>query len=166
MKSLTILVPFLLTVHVTAEESLTRTIQNTRGLPIAPLRQMIKPQFFKSLLVSPIEAWITVRGHIVAHRVAGARVVHSELSGKYDALALEMVKNVELRSGWEPPVGSNIRTRRVRFDVMIYKIKDGKMAIGFAQSDEAEGSLGYYYGPASMAVEKDGKWTQVNSGSG
>jgi hypothetical protein len=88
MKSLTILVPYLLTVNVTAEESPTSTIQNMRGLPIAPLRQMVKPQFFKSLLVSPIEAWITVRGHIVGHRVAGARVVHSELSGKYDALAL------------------------------------------------------------------------------
>jgi hypothetical protein len=164
MKPLAILLPLLLVVHATAKESSIRTIQNMRGLPIAPLRQMIKPQFFKSLSVSPVEAWVIVRGHIVNHRFAGARVVHSELDGKYDPLALEMVKNVELRSGWEPPTGSHISTRRVRFDVLVYKIQDGKMAIGFAQSDEAEGSLGYYYGPTSMATEKDGKWTWIKPG--
>jgi hypothetical protein len=165
MKFLAILLSFLLAVHATAADSPTRTIQNMRGLPIAPLRQMVKPHFFKSLLVSPVEGWITVRGHIVNHRFAGARIVHSELNGKYDTLALEMVKNIELRSGWEPPVGSHISTRRVRFDVLIYKIRDGTMAIGFAQSDEAEGSLGYYYGPAFIGTEQGGKWTWVKPGS-
>lgn len=164
MKSLAILLSFLLAVHAMAEDSPTRTIQNMRGLPIAPLRQMVKPHFFKSLLISPVEGWIMVRGHIVNHQFAGARIAHSELNGKYDTLALEMVKNVELRSGWEPPTGTHISSRRVRFDVLIYKIRDGRMAIGFAQSDEADGALGYYYGPAFMATEQDGKWTWVKPG--
>jgi hypothetical protein len=60
-----------------------------RGLPITPLRQMVKPSFYKSLLISPVEAWVTLRGHITDSRFAGVRVVHSELGGKYDALALE-----------------------------------------------------------------------------
>jgi hypothetical protein len=91
-------------------------------------------------------------------------VVHSELGGKYDALALEMVKCIKLHSGWEPPTGTNIISRRVRFDVLVYKIKDGKMAIGFPQSDEAEGTLALYNGPALMAIEKAGKWELVDSG--
>src|SRR6266508_4057688 len=121
MKSLTTVLSLLLALHATAEESPVRTTQNIRGLPIAPLRQMVKPNFFKSLLVSPVEAWVTLRGHISDYRFAGVRVVHSELGGKYDALALEMVKCIKLHSGWEPPTGTNIISRRVRFDVLAYK---------------------------------------------
>jgi hypothetical protein len=53
-----------------------------RDLPIAPLRQMVKPSFYKSLLISPVEASVTLRGHITDYRFAGVRVVHSELGGK------------------------------------------------------------------------------------
>jgi hypothetical protein len=38
------------------------------------------------------------------------------------------------------------------------------MAIGFLQVDEAEGTVVSYYGPALMAIEKDGKWELVDSG--
>ena len=164
MKSLTIVLSLLLAVHATGEESPVRTTQNIRGLPIAPLRQMVKPSFYKSLLISPVEAWITLRGHITDYRFAGVRVVHSELGGKYDALALEMVKYIKLPSGWEQRTGTHVSSRRVRFDVLVYTIKDGKMAIGFPQLDEAEGTVASYYGPALMAIEKDGKWELVDSG--
>ena len=164
MKSLAIVLSLLLAVHATGEESPVRTTQNIRGLPIAPLRQMVKPSFFKSLLISPVEAWVTLRGHIVDYRFSGLRVVHSELGGKYDALALEMVKYIELPSGWEQRTGTHVSSRRVRFDVLVYKIKDGKMAIGFPQSDQAEGTVALYNGPALMAIEKDGKWELVDSG--
>ena len=92
------------------------------------------------------------------------RVVHSELGGKYDALALEMVKYIKLPSGWESQIGTHVRSRRIRFDVLVYTIKDGKMAIGFRQLDEAEGTVASYCGPALMAIEKDGKWELVDSG--
>ena len=166
MKSLAIVLSLLLAVHATGEESPVRTTQSIRGLPIAPLRQMVKPGFYKSLLISPVDAWITLRGHIVDYRFSGLRVVHSELGGKYDALALEMVKYIKLPSGWEPQTGTHVSSRRVRFDVLVYTIKDGKMAIGFPQSDEAEGTVALYYGPALMAIEKDGKWELVDSRRG
>jgi len=100
---------------------------------------MVKPSFFKSLLISPVEAWVTLRGHITDYRFTGVPVVHSELGSKYDALALEMVKYIKLPSGWEQQTGTHVSSKRVRFDVLVYTIKDGKMAIGFPQLDEAEG---------------------------
>jgi hypothetical protein len=60
--------------------------------------------------------------------------------------------------------GTHVSSRRVRFDVLVYTIKDGKMAIGLPQLDEAEGTVASYYGPALMAIEKDGKWELVDSG--
>ena len=38
------------------------------------------------------------------------------------------------------------------------------MAIGLPQLDEAEGTVASNYGPALMAIEKDGKWELVDSG--
>lgn len=75
-----------------------------------------------------------------------------------------MVKYIKLPSGWEPQTGTHVSSRRVRFDVLVYTIKDGKMAIGLPQLDEAEGTVASYYGPALMAIEKDGKWELVDSG--
>src|SRR5437867_1304484 len=76
------------------------------------------------------------------------------------ALALEIVKYIKLPSVWEPQTGTHVSSRRVRFDVLVYTIKDGKMAIGFPQLDEAEGTVASYYGPALMAIEKmgNGSW--------
>jgi hypothetical protein len=133
---------------------------------MAPLRQMVKKSFFNSLLVSPVEAWVTLRGHITDYRFAGVRVVHSELSGKYDALAMEMVKYIKLPSGWEPLTGTHVSSRRVRFDVLVYAIKDGKMAIGFPQLDEAEGTVVLYYGLPLWLLKKvgNGSWSTRDSG--
>jgi hypothetical protein len=73
-------------------------------------------------------------------------------------------ENLKLPSGWVPQTGTHVSSRRVRFDVLVYTIKDGKMAIGLPQLDEAEGTVASYYGPALMAIEKDGKWELVDSG--
>jgi hypothetical protein len=73
-----------------------------------------------------------------------------------------MVKYIKLPSGWEPHTGTHVSSRRVRFDVLVYTIKDGKMAIGLPQLDEAE-NVASNYGPALMAIEKDGKWELVDS---
>jgi hypothetical protein len=162
MKPFAIALSSILIVHAATAQSKVRTMQNIPGLPIEPLRQMVSPKFFKSLQLSPVEAWITVRGYIATYEFAGTRVTHSELGGKYDALALEMVKRIGLSPGGAQ-LGSNITRMAARFDVLVYKIKDGRMAIGFAQSDEPGGSQLYYYGQAYMVVEKDGKWTEAKS---
>ncbi len=163
MKPLAIALSCLLVVHAASAQSKIRTMQNILGLPIEPLRQMVGTKFFKSLQISPVEAWVTVRGYISSYNLQGTRVTHSELDGKYDALALEMVKLITLSPGGAQ-IGSNITRQRTRFDVLVYKVKDGRMAIGFPQSDEPGGNQMYYYGQAVMVVEKDGKWTQAKSG--
>jgi len=49
------------------------------------------------------------------------------------------MKYIKLPSGWEPQTGTHVSSRRARFDVLVYTIKDRKMTIGFPQWDEAEG---------------------------
>lgn len=158
MKSLLVALSLLLAIQATAAEPPVRKTKDLRGLPIAPLRQMVKPHLFRALLISPVEAWVTLKGHVGDQRFSGARVTYSELNSKYDDLALEMVKLVKFRWGWETELGTHMKSGRVRFDLLVYKIKDGRMAIGFVQSDEPEGPVSLYNGPALMAFERDGKW--------
>src|SRR3954451_24063310 len=59
------------------------------------LLRIVSPRFYRTLLVSPVEGWIMVRGQLSAGtRMYGARVVHSELGGAYDKLALDLANNL------------------------------------------------------------------------
>jgi hypothetical protein len=53
---------------------------------------------------------------------------------------------------------------KLRYDVLVYTNKDGNMAIGLPQLDVGDGTVASNYGPALMAIEKDGKWELVDSG--
>ena len=82
----------------------------------------------------------------------GARVIHSELGGAYDKLALDLANNLVV-IGY-PHVALEDMTPRILLHVLIYQIKDGRLAVSFAHFDTAGGSQMRYYGCAWMAVEK------------
>ncbi|MFN2624304.1 MAG: hypothetical protein ABR611_15830, partial [Chthoniobacterales bacterium] len=59
------------------------------------LLRIVSPRFYQTLLVSPVEGWIVVRGQLAAGtHMFGARIIHSELGGVYDQLALDLAKNL------------------------------------------------------------------------
>src|ERR1051325_8846483 len=59
------------------------------------LLRIVSPRFYRTLLISPVEGWIVVRGQLGAGtHMFGARIVHSELDGRYDQLALDLAKNL------------------------------------------------------------------------
>ena len=117
------------------------------------LLRMVSPRFYKTLLISPVEGWIVVRGQLAAGtHMFGARIVHSELDGAYDQLALDLAKNLVV-IGY-PHVELGDATPTILLHVLIYKIKDGRLAISFAHFDTPGGSQMRYYGCAWMAVEK------------
>src|SRR6266480_1874846 len=60
------------------------------------LLRLVSPRFYRSLLISPVEGWIVVRGDLVNDHLLGARVVHSELGGNYDKLALDLANNLQI----------------------------------------------------------------------
>jgi hypothetical protein len=144
---------------VAAAPAVPRTIKDVPEAREA-LRRTVSPGFYKSLEVSPINGWITVRGMLSGDHLVGMRVVRSEFSGRYDALAMELAKNLQIRT--DKREGTLIPTRPVLVHVLVYYIADGNLAVSFAEFDEVGGSQLKYYGSAWMAVEKgENNWVTI-----
>ena len=129
-----------------------RVLGNIPGARESLLR-IVSPRFYRTLLISPVEGWIVVRGQISAGtRMFGARVIHSELDGAYDKLALDLANNLVVIGYPHVELGEIAPT--ILLHVLVYQIKDGRLAVSFAHFDTAGGSQMRYYGCAWMAVEK------------
>lgn len=137
-----------------------RTLRDLNVIPTRVLQRAISPKFYKTLLVSPVQGWIVVRGSLVGTHLSGMRVVRSELNGAYDSLALKLANEMLIAGNYtieRPNVGSSILLH-----LLIYQIADGTMALSFAHLDEPGGDQADYYGCARLAVLKaDGKWTEI-----
>lgn len=139
-----------------------RTILDVSSIPQRVLQRSISPKFYKSLLISPIRGCVIVQAQLVGTHLSGMRVVHSELDGAYDALALERAKAVTI-SGYYALDKIN-QTGTILVHLLVYEIADGTMALSFAHLDEPGGDQQEYYGCAVLAVQKrDGKWTEIKS---
>jgi hypothetical protein len=128
-----------------------RTLKDIPGARESLLR-IVSRKFYQSLLISPVEGWIVVRGQLAGTRVFGARVIHSELNGAYDKLAMDLADNLQVLGF--PRVELDEPTPSVLLHVLIYQIADGTLALSFAHFDGAGGSQMRYYGAAWMAVER------------
>ena len=123
------------------------------------LLRIVSAKFYRSLLISPVEGWIVVRGDLMNDHLAATKIIRSELGGAYDRLALDLANNLQIvdytrtdRSG---------APQAVLVHLLIYKIADGTMAISFAHFDEAGGNQLRYSGAAWMATRKGDKWVTV-----
>lgn len=133
-----------------------RTFRNLPGFPVAVLKTSLSPRLYKSLLISPVTAWIVVRAPDL--KGAEPKIVRSDAGGVFDKLAQEFAK------GWSS-VGfdtTESRTHRPTLSVhlLIYRIADGLLAVNFSHNDQA-----FYHGVQHsevwVGVHKDGKWTRV-----
>jgi hypothetical protein len=137
-----------------------RKLTDINVIPTRVLKRSISPKFYKSLLISPIQGWIVVRANLAGTRLSGMRVIHSELNGVYDSLALKLAKEV-LIAGYQATDRPN-HAPSVLLHLMIYQIADGTMALSFAHLDEPGGDQMEYWGCARLAVLKnDGTWTDI-----
>src|ERR1044072_75546 len=137
-----------------------RKLEDINVIPTRVLKRSISPKFFQSLLISPIQGWIVVRAHLAGAHLSGMRVIHSELGGAYDSLALKLAKE-QLIAGYQSTDRPN-RAPSVLLHLMIYQIADGTMALSFAHLDEPGGDQMEYWGCARLAVLKsDGTWTDI-----
>ena len=121
---------------------------------------MVSPKFYRSLLVSPVEAYVVVQAYLANDHLAAPKIVHSEVNGVYDSLALELANNLEVVNGAQSSNGSS--PRRAFLTLLIYQIADGKMALSFAHVDESGGSQMRYSGAAWMAALKGDKWVPID----
>ena len=141
-----------------------KTLTELKVIPARVLQRSISPKFYKSLLISPVEGWVTVRAQLAGTRLSGLRVVKSDLNGAYDALALKLAGDVRLSGRFSADRGT---PPSVLLHLLIYQIADGTMALSFAHFDEPGGDQLAYYGCARLAVlKRDGKWTDIKGPEG
>jgi hypothetical protein len=137
-----------------------RTISDLNVISTQAFQRSISPKFYKSLLVSPIQGWVAVRGNLSGTRLSGIKVVHTELEGRFDPLALKLAKEIQIAGYYSiehPHFGGPVLVH-----LLIYQIADGMMALSFPQFAEAGGDQMEYYGCARLAVlKKNGTWTEV-----
>ena len=139
-----------------------RTIADVSSIPPRVLQRSISPKFYKSLLVSPIQGCVIVRAQLSGTHLSGMKVVHSELNGAYDSLALERANAMTI-SGYSALDKLN-PTANVLVHLLIYQIADGTMALSFAQLDEPGGDQQEYFGCAVLGVKKsDGRSTEITA---
>lgn len=123
------------------------------------LLRLVSPKFYRSLLISPVDGWIVVRGDLINDHLAGTRIVRSDAGGSFDKLALELANNLNIVDYTRADRTSS--NRRVLVNLLVYQIADGTMAMSFAHFDEAGGNQLRYSGAAWMAVQKNGKWQTI-----
>jgi hypothetical protein len=128
-------------------------------IPTRVLQRSVSPKFYKSLLISPVEGWIIVRGQLSGTRLSGARVIQSELKGLYDPLALQLAKEAQIAGNFtldRPNAKSS-----VLLHLLVYQIADATMVLSFAHFDEAGGDQMQYYGCSRLLILKDEKWSEI-----
>lgn len=134
-----------------------RSFKDIPGFSSKVLERTISAKIYKHLLVSPVEAWISVRGRLSNGHISGARVIHSEANGAYDQYALQVAR--EIRIAGYGSLGHVDPTASVLVNVLIYEIADGTMALSFPSIDQAGGEQLEYYGGAKLAVQQmNGQW--------
>jgi len=142
-----------------------RKLGDLNVIPTRVLKRSISPKFFKTLLISPVQGWIVVRANLAGTHLSGMRVIHSELNGSYDALALKRAGEVEIAGNYtldRPNVGGSVLVH-----LLIYQIADGTLALSFPHMDGAGGDQMNYWGCARLAVlRSDGNWTEIKGPEG
>ncbi len=151
MRSVTIVLLSCLLVATGLAAPPRRTVNQIPGGREA-LSRMVSPKFYQSRLISPVAGWIVVRGQLAGSRVSGASVIHSEMGGTYDQLALELASNLNVIGFARSETLQS--TPSILVHLLIYEIADGRLAVSFAHLDGAGGTQMRYYGAAWMAVEK------------
>ena len=136
------------------------TIRDLNVIPARVLQRSISPKFYQSLLISPVGGWVVVRAQLVGTKLAGVRVIRSDLDGAYDALALKLANELKIAGNFR--LGSQIPTSSVLLHLLIYKIADGNMTLSFASLDGAGDDQLDYFGCAKLAIlQGDGRWTEI-----
>ncbi len=144
---------------VAAKAGPIRTVRDLPGFPENTLKRIVSPKFYKSLLISPVEGYVVVRGHLSGGRFHGGQVTHSELGGAYDDMALALASHFTISHVGH--MDYQMSALAVHQYLVIYKIADGMMALSFPVLAEAGRDQDDYYGSAFLAVKKDGKWTEI-----
>ena len=137
-----------------------RTILNLPNFPLQSLRQGVGKKLYSSLTVSPVSAWSWARASVVNGHTMSARIMHSEGGGVYDKMLLEIANGYSLTGG--NTIESRLSTDTLNVHLLIYDIKDGKMAVCFSHNDDARYIGIGQAGRAWVGLWQNGKWVTIS----
>ena len=138
----------------------TRTILNLPNFPLQALRSGVGRKLYGSLAISPVSAWLSARAAVVHGRTMGAQITHSEGNGVYDKMLLEMANNYSVSGG--NTTETRLAKDTLNVHLLIYELKEGKMAICFSHNDDARYQGIGQVGTAWVGVLQGEKWVTIS----
>lgn len=142
-----------------------RTLEQLDVIPTRVLKRAISPKFYDTLVVSPVEGWVVVRGQLVGTKIAAPRIIRSDMSGQFDSLALQRAGDLTISRTFKADTQNPLTP--VLLHLLIYKVADGTLALSFASLDSAGGDQHDYFGCSKLEVLKhNGTWTEIKGPPG
>lgn len=138
----------------------TRTVQQIPNFPLQALRSGVGHKLYSSLAVSPVSAWLMARAAVVNGHSMGAQIIHSEGNGVYDKMLLEAANGYTVTG--QNTIESRLATDTLNVHLLIYEIKDGKMAVCFSHNDDARYNGVGQMGTAWVGILQGGKWVTIS----
>jgi hypothetical protein len=145
---------------VAAPPASARTIQEIPNFPLQALRSGVGRKLYSSLAISPVSAWVMARASVVNGHTMGAQIVHSEGGGVYDKAVLAMANDYTVSGG--NTTESRLQKDTLNVHLLIYDIKDGKMAICFSHNDDPRYNGVGQVGTAWVGILQAGKWVTIS----
>lgn len=137
-----------------------RTVQEIPNFPLQALRSGVGQKLYSSLVISPVSAWVMARAAVVNGHTMGAQIIHSEGNGVYDKALVAMANDYTV-------TGANTTETRLQKDtlnvhLLIYDLKDGKMAVCFSHNEDARYNGRAQVATAWVGIFQGGKWVTIS----
>ena len=136
------------------------TILNLPNFPLQALRSGVGQKLYNSLAISPVSAWLTARALIASGHTGSAQIIHAEGDRTYEKMLLEMANNYTI-SG-QNTTETRLAKDTLTVELLIYDLKDGKMAIVFSHSDDSRYQGRAQLGTAWVGLLQGGKWVTIS----
>jgi hypothetical protein len=137
-----------------------RTVLQIPNFPLQALRSGVGRKLYSSLAISPVSAWVMARASVVNGHSMGAQIIHSEGNGVYDKGLLEVANGYTVTGG--NTIESRLAKDTLNVHLLVYDLKDGKMAVIFSNNDDPRYNGVGQIGTAWVGVFQAGKWVTIS----
>src|SRR3954469_3909470 len=137
-----------------------RTVQQIPNFPLQALRSGVGKKLYSSLAISPVSVWAMARAAVVNGHTMGAQIIHSEGDGVYDKALLAMANDYTVSGGNHTE--TRLQKDTLNVHLLIYDLKDGKMAVCFSHNDDARYNGVGQLGTAWVGILQGGKWETIS----
>jgi hypothetical protein len=137
-----------------------RTVQEIPNFPLQALRSGVGRKLYSSLAISPLSVWAMARASVVNGHTMGAQIIHSEGGGAYDKTLLAVANDFSIVGG--NTIESRLQKDTLNVYLLVYDLKDGKMAVVFSHNDDARYNGLAQLGTAWVGIFQGGKWVTIS----